>query len=283
MIGVLSQFLNTILQIYNSESVNLLPGLYRHFHWQLRKILRDFPVELVLSHSRIVLDRPSGVGALINSMGMYDYNNMNLIRFVLAHSGGAFFDVGANIGSYTLIAAEQANTAVVSFEPHPISFRLLQYNVSLNRCTNVRLYNIALSNEQRSALLTDDPELSINRLTVSSNGTALVVQCDTLDHICEELRMTPKMVKIDVEGHEILVLQGFRRHLDGVDAFIIENGDSAEVFSFLKETGFLGPFHVHFSKRALTSQPQARVEDHIYISRRFSEELTDIGFTVAAH
>jgi FkbM family methyltransferase len=282
MSHILRQFLNTILQIYHSESVNMVSGLYRHFHWQLRKILRTFPVELALSHSRVVLDRPCGVGALINSMGMYDYNNMSLVRFVLAHSGGVFFDIGANIGSYTLIAAEQANAIVVSFEPHPISFRLLQFNVNLNSRTNVRLYNIALSNEQLLAFLTDVPELSVNRLTGISNGTELVVQCDTLDHFCEDQQIIPKLVKIDVEGHEVSVLEGFRRHVDSVDALMVENGDSAGVLSFLKGRGFHGPFYVHFKKRTLTPHPQARAEDQIYISNRFGEELSNIGFTVTA-
>jgi FkbM family methyltransferase len=255
-------------------------GLYRHFHWQLRKMSRGFPVELALSHSRIVLDRPSGVGALINSMGMYDFNNMNLIRLVLANSAGVFFDVGANIGSYTLIAAEQATAAVVSFEPHPISFHLLQYNVNLNSLTNVRLYNIALSNEQRPAFLTDDAELSTNRLADSSTATGLMVQCDTLDHICEDLRMTPKMIKIDVEGHEVSVLEGFKRHLDGVDALVIENGDSESVHSILKGRGFNGPFHVYFKKRSLILHPQPRPEDPVYVSEAFAEELTHLGFVV---
>ena len=101
----LSQFLNTVQQIRRAEHVGFLPGLGRHMAWQCRRVLHRFPVDLRVSESTLHADRPSGQAALVNCLGMYDFNNLTLIRTLLAEWKGVFCDVGANFGVYTLVAS----------------------------------------------------------------------------------------------------------------------------------------------------------------------------------
>ncbi len=125
------QFVNTLSQIWNSDSTAFSPGAARHLTWQVRRLLRTLPGEVQISESRLAVPARSGVAALINCMGMYDYNNMHLLQFLLAHWGGVFVDVGANIGSYTLVASEIRRARVISIEANPRTFAILQQNIQL--------------------------------------------------------------------------------------------------------------------------------------------------------
>src|SRR5579862_4517451 len=139
----MSQLLNTLDQIMHSDSVGTFQGILRHSRWQLRRVLGRFPCELPIASSHLYVDRPGGVAALVNAMGEYDYNNMELLRLVLCKGEDTFFDIGANIGTYTLIASECADSEVVSIEPHPQTFALLKRNVELNARKNVICLNLA--------------------------------------------------------------------------------------------------------------------------------------------
>ena len=158
----LAQLINSFQQIVDNPSVPTGRGLLKHAHWQVRKAFNWFPFEQRLAGSRIVAShRHCGVSALINSQGLYDYNNMRLLQWLLS-DGGIFFDIGANIGSYTLVASEQGNAQVVAFEPHPATVKLLSENVRLNGRKNVTVCPMALGQREGSLWLTDYAGSSVN-------------------------------------------------------------------------------------------------------------------------
>src|SRR5258708_20868101 len=148
-------FLTTLDQIAHAESVGTLEGVRRHLQWQVRRLLGDFPCELTISQSKLRVLSPVGVAALVNAMGEYDYNNMRFIRSFLERSGGTFFDVGANIGSYTLIASEILHANEVNIKPHPETFAALAENIPLNTRHNVTCLSVAASNYDGAIRLTD--------------------------------------------------------------------------------------------------------------------------------
>jgi len=114
--------MNSLEQILQAEGISPASGVCRHLSWQARRAVRRFPCELCLSKSVLIAEESTGVPALVNAMGKYDFNNMSLLELVLASKAGTFIDVGANIGPYTLIASEQESTFVASIEPHPGTF-----------------------------------------------------------------------------------------------------------------------------------------------------------------
>jgi FkbM family methyltransferase len=278
------QFLNTLLQIAHSDSVGTLPGLWRHLHWHLRRALRLFPCVLPLAASRLYVDQPSGVGALVNAMGEYDYNNMRLLRLVLGRGESTFVDVGANIGSYTLIAAELPNVRVVSIEPHPATFALLAQNVHLNGRSNVKCLNLALSAWDAETHFTDEAESSLNRIVSGENeeGGRLRVPCRRLDGLCRDLNFTPEFIKIDVEGQECAVLDGFGNHKSSAKIIFIEGGENPDVQRWMEAAGYSGPWFSHFNRRILSGERQKRPEDPVYVRRDFLPELKRMNFEVPA-
>jgi FkbM family methyltransferase len=278
----MTHFLNTLEQIVRSESVTPVRGILRHSEWQLRKLFRKFPCELPIANSHLYVDRPGGVAALVNAMGEYDYNNMELLRLILSSVHGTFFDVGANIGAYTLIASESPNTHVVSIEPHPSTFALLQLNVELNARRNVLCLNLALSDNDGDAPLSDYSESAINRVLKpgETEEPNLLVPCRRLDTLCYELGLAPTFLKIDVEGYEEAVLEGFGELASDAKLIFIERGDCLELRSVLQHAGQNGPWFFHFRQRRFSKERQARPEDPVYFSPDFIFTLRELGLAI---
>jgi FkbM family methyltransferase len=279
----MTQFFNTLQQIKCSESVATVRGVYRHLRWQVRRRFNGFPCELKVGNSTLYVERPNGVAALVNAMGEYDYNNMNLLRFLLSCGRSTFFDIGANIGSYTLIASEVADATVVSFEPHPTTFALLQQNVQRNARDNVVCLNLALSSEEGELRFTDDVESTINRVVLAEeNGIGkLRVPCRRVDEVCRELKLIPEFVKIDVEGFEVAVLNGFGESAGAAKLIFIEGGERQEVQSWMENSGYTGPRYSFFNRRLFSTVKQRRPEDPVFIHNRFVSELRSLGFEMS--
>ena len=89
------------------------------------------------------------VGAVSRSLRIYGEWAENEISFLrrLIPSGGTAVDVGAYVGTHTLAFSRFVGSAgsVVSFEPQPDTFKLLEANVANNHVSNVRLENAAVS------------------------------------------------------------------------------------------------------------------------------------------
>lgn len=131
-------------------------------------------------------------------------------------------DVGANLGAYTVPMAKRLgpNSLIYSFEPQRIIYYQLCGNIFLNRLDNVHAFNTAVGNVVGTIDLQEiDYHKSINigaasvkHLSDQSRNDAIGaigmtrVPVTTLDAL--SLPRRPSLVKIDVEGFELEVLQG---------------------------------------------------------------------------
>jgi len=143
--------------------------------------------------------------------------------------GDWVLDIGANVGHYTMRMSELVGTMgrVIALEPVPDTFALLAANARLFAHANVSLLNVAAS-DRMAAVSIELPRFSdglVNyyqaRLTGDPAGLAvLALPVDAL-----ALPMTVRLAKIDVEGHELAVLQGMRRLLErDHPVLIVETG-----------------------------------------------------------
>ncbi len=284
----LAQLINSLQQIVDNPYVPTGQGLLRHAHWQVRKAFNWFPFEQRLAGSRIVAaHRRCGVSALINSQGLYDYNNMRLLQWLL-RNGGTFFDIGANIGSYTLVASEQSTVQVIAFEPHPMTIKLLSENVRLNGRKNVTVCSMALGQRDGIVWLTDDAGSSVNHSVAQHEGRTVEVSCRRVDTFCHERAVTPTYVKLDVEGFEFNVLTGFGFQLRLVEFLLIEcNGLSEQrsvglqaIHELLTENGLCGPYRCLFENKAVLAHAGKSREDTIYLRETVRARLQASGWVV---
>jgi FkbM family methyltransferase len=269
------QFLTSLRQIANSESVGTLDGVRRHLHWQMRRVLKDFPCDLPISNSRLRVHCATGVAALVNAMGEYDYNNMRFVKTLLQRLQGLFVDVGANIGTYTLIASEVENARVIALEPHPATFAVLAENVRLNQRSNVTCLNVAASSRDAEVQFTDEKEPALNRVVHRTDGNPSILRVPgrRLETLCRSLGAIPDLIKIDVEGHEPEVLEGLGELRHSAKAIFVEGGERETVRQWMSDAGYIGPFFVHFNQRLISSQAQPRREDPVFIQHSFLSDL----------
>jgi FkbM family methyltransferase len=202
----------------------------------------------------------------------------------LLRPGGVFYDVGANVGWYSLLAARAVGSAgrVVAFEPSVSNAALLQENIAANRFANVT--TIAAAVTDRSGWATflyggslegrldkDDCEAqSQRRAARKTPKRSSVVPIVALDSwIAETGQAPPSVVKIDVEGAEVGALRGMAGTLlSAKPALLIElHNTRAEVADLLDEIGYEhapiesdaptreGPWWAHVLARPLAAPP----------------------------
>ena len=130
------------------------------------------------------------------------------------------FDIGASVGLYTIaVAVNFPKCRVIAFEPEPEMRARLAENTKLNRLTNVESFGWALGDKISEVTLFSDglkgQAPSLRNYPGSATGSKNV-SCQTLDAIVENgLAPAPDTLKIDIEGAELLCLQGARALLSG--------------------------------------------------------------------
>jgi len=150
------------------------------------------------------------VGAYLHGcwLGSYEWKTQRLLAMKLK-SGGVFYDVGANAGFYSLLAAKLiAPGQVYAFEPLPENLVYLRKHLELNRIKNVEVIQMAICDRAGEALFQTEETRGMGRIEADGN---LSVRTSTLDSLLEEERMLPPdYIKMDIEGSEFRALLGAR-------------------------------------------------------------------------
>jgi FkbM family methyltransferase len=152
--------------------------------------------------------------------GGYEPGTVRLFKELLK-SKSCIFDVGANIGFYTLLAASamEGRGQVHAFEPQPEVFRWLFRNNNLNGFRNSRLNQLALSDVDGQESLFLPADLAWTNASLIAGFTQqrdkITVNSIRFDSYCEKnITGEVDLIKIDVEGAELKVFYGMGRLLD---------------------------------------------------------------------
>ncbi len=123
-------------------------------------------------------------------------------------SGNIVFDVGAHVGYFTLLMARKVGNCghVYAFEPRPINLAFLKKHLRINAVTNVSVCGCCVGDAARSVSFNTHTGTGTGHVSDSGDLATTMIAID--DEVgCGRLP-TPDVIKIDVEGLEVLVIKG---------------------------------------------------------------------------
>jgi len=139
-------------------------------------------------------------------IGIYEHEKQKAFSNSL-HEDSVVYDIGANVGFYTLISAYITGLSgkVFAFEPSSRNCRYLRTHLDLNGVKNVTILEAAVSDYSGQGFFDRSDDSFQGKL--AENGTPVkVVSLDTL--VQKKKILPPDVMKIDVEGGELRVLKG---------------------------------------------------------------------------
>lgn len=141
-------------------------------------------------------------------LGLYEYQKQQCV-FQEVRPGTVFYDVGAHVGFYSLLASALVGSGkVFAFEPVPRNLGYLREHLALNCIANVDVLPLAVSDRTSTAPFQVGQTSFMGCL---AGKGSIMVPTATLDSLVESGRiLPPNYIKMDIEGSELLALQGAR-------------------------------------------------------------------------
>jgi FkbM family methyltransferase len=237
------------------------------FFWKTKKSIGHFIKDLYLL-SRYACGQViafSGIGKYIpfsthgyrlflskSPVAMVQFGNPNLLReeesFAVSYltKGGVVLDVGANIGNFSLSASKVVGEGgkVVAFEAHPETALYARRNFKLNNAY-ISLHSYALGNEEKIIHFSSGVYNNVNHVVQNGGVEVPVKRLDDVQEV-QELRHID-LLKIDVEGYELPVMEGAVVTLKKTSAVYFEVFESQtkryaysakDLFTFFEHHGF---------------------------------------------
>ena len=210
----------------------------------LRGILKLVPKNLILP---ILQGRLKGKKWVIGSgafgywLGTYELEKQKFFEKVVKKDD-VVYDIGANVGFYTLLASELIgpNGRVFAFEPLPRNIFYLKKHIKLNKLNNIAIIEAAVSDKKGVLNFSEYESNATGRLGKEGQ---LKVSSVVLDDLLKDGKiLPPNVLKIDVEGAEAEVLKGagdiLSKHRPDIFLSIHDKRDFNDYFDFFKKLGY---------------------------------------------
>jgi len=233
-------------------------ALSRFVKWQIacRMIKGPLVIDWINGAKFYAVKGESGVTGNIY-VGLHEFADMAYLLHVL-DSQDLFVDTGANAGSYTILATAVVGARAYAFEPAPGTYNRLVENLRLNHVeTRVKSMNAGAGSASGHALFVSNLDTTNHVLSADTvDANAIRVEIVTLDHVLANEE--PAMIKIDVEGYELPVLEGAINILKkpSLHTVILELNGSGSRYGYA-ESSIVGLMN-EYGFAAYTYNPQDR-------------------------
>ncbi|HYE94770.1 MAG TPA: FkbM family methyltransferase [Rubricoccaceae bacterium] len=270
-------FLNTprFLLTHPLCAQDRLGTLRRYLAWQIRSRLVDGPVVCGFVNGTRLAIRRGMTGATGNVYaGLHEFEDMAFVLHLI-REGDRFVDVGANVGSYTVLAAS-VGAVCEAFEPGSEAFAALRVNLSLNNfAQSVRAHQVAIGQRCGTAAFTANLDTLNHVVSEPSECAVTTVPMVTLDEVLPPGR--PTLIKVDVEGYEPEVVSGAADVLSREETLsvLMEINGSASRYGFaegdlldrMREHGFTLCSYDPFT-RTLGASSTSRAGNALFVKDR---------------
>ena len=183
---------------------------------------------------KITLALPAGLDIFLLGLKSHD-SELRLARFLIRYlkEGAVFYDVGAHLGFFSLLATRLVGTGGKVYGFEASSEMAGYYRDNSKHVSNIQANHLAVSNTNGFIRFFEFPVLysEYNSVDQSQYATAswfksmkpdeVEVACTTLDSFSQKEHACPDIIKIDVEGAEQLVLEGSKELLAGCKPVVV--------------------------------------------------------------
>ncbi len=208
--------------------MNKVGAWRRYFRWQIGSRLIDCPVILPFVDEAVLVVERGMTGATGNVYaGLHEFEPMALILHYIT-ADDLFLDIGANVGTYSVLAARIGGARVICFEPNAEVREKLMRNLAVNglleRC---EVRSVAVANTTGEVIFSTDCGAKNQIVDENYPGHTSKVNCMRLDDV--SMPSQPTICKIDVEGFEAEVLDGAERTFGdaSLQVVIMENNSQS--------------------------------------------------------
>ena len=196
--------------------------------------------------------------------GLHEFADMTLVLHLL-RPGDLFLDAGANVGSYTVLAAKVTGAQCVAVEPVRSTFERLFRNIKINGLNqDVELWECALGSSNGHIEFSADRDTMNQAVDTDYPGERISVPVRTIDELLAG--KSSIMWKVDVEGFEQEVLRGATNALQNEHLrVVLLESDGPEVSRMMSMAGFARCTYDPFVRQLNASTSQGGRHNHLWV------------------
>ena len=227
----MKSFLTHIFQAHvdNKDIRNFRRNFFYYiFYRAIRRFLnRDIKVKIYNFFVWCSFRKNKMSHSIIRKCDFEDLKELNLIKIRSEDKSTLIFDCGSNFGFYSLyLASLNENNQVIAFEASPKTYQELKKNIEENEFKNIQCHNLALTNNENQTLTffesSNDWESSLIESNFN-NKTKTNISSAKLDSFEDRIEKKNQhiVIKLDVEGYEMQVLDGAKKIIEKYSPIII--------------------------------------------------------------
>ncbi|MFW9971847.1 MAG: FkbM family methyltransferase [Candidatus Odinarchaeota archaeon] len=187
---------------------------------------------------KLIIGAPAGSGKGISFLfNLSEPERLKMVKNLISKNF-VCFDIGASIGFYSLLFSRYSKL-VYAFEPLPSNLNLLQKMLRLNKVKNVIIIPSAVADKNGESMFKAASNVAEGKLDASGTQKVSTI---SLDSFITKKKVMPNLLNIDVEGAELLVLDGAKNFLSKNKPIIVMETHGhlikEKCFTFLKQIGY---------------------------------------------
>ena len=226
----------------------IIPSLLKKFI----KIFNSNRVQIEYDNINFILNLSNPIDREIYLKGSYEKKQLDLVLSLIdKYKMNYFIDVGAHMGFYSMIIAKK-DLFVYAFEPIKGNYNRLLSNKDINNFKNIKIFNFALSDEKKNIKMWVPDKNKTGGYSVHDENDEEIRNYENEKINIEDgksekgdefikIKGQKIIVKIDVERHELKVLNGIKDLLTNNKIILqveIFNNRKKRIFDYLKRNDF---------------------------------------------
>jgi FkbM family methyltransferase len=180
---------------------------------------------------------------------------------------GVIFDLGANIGLYSLVFASNRARRVHAFEPFDKALAYLHDNLRLNQLRNVEVHPIVLTDWRGVCRFSVDTVTQSTSHISAEDEPGIDLACSDLDSYMSNMNLPlPDLIKMDVEGADEAILRGMQRLLRQRRTYVFLEGGLRDDSGRITAIDYLMGFDYSIWDLGLTRRLDSSTPEYMFVA-----------------